>query len=272
MAGYIRTQYTQRPFTHPLAKEIASLMEEKKSNICLAADVKSMAELIKIADLVGKEIILLKTHMDTYADFNAEGVKTLQSLAQKHRFIIFEDRKFLDIGNTVKMQYTGGSLKIAEWAPLTNATIAPGTGVLDALREGIVETAKKVPQAANNAILLLAEMSSKGNVFTSFLKETREAANNYRDIVIGFISQRSFGDPTFLYMTPGVNGVSKGDNLGQVYRTPEDVITETGSDVLIIGRGIYEDSNPSEAAKAYKEAGWKAHEKAMGKNIIWAAS
>lgn len=267
MPGYVRGPYTERPFLHEQAKHIASLMEEKKSNICLAADVKSMSELIRIADLVGKDIVLLKTHADTYADFSFENVKRLQELSQKHQFVIFEDRKFCDIGNTVHMQYTGGIFRIAEWAPVTNAIIAPGNGVLDGLRKGMLETAKTIPHVAHNALLLLAEMSSKDNTFKRFLKESLSAAAEYRQFVIGFISQRSFGDPSFFYMTPGVSAVKKGDDVGQVYRTPEDVIKDSNSDILIIGRGIYEAEDPAKAALEYKEAGWKAHQAMLGTSI-----
>ncbi len=264
MTGYIRCPYSERPFSHPLAIEIRNLMEKKSSNICLAADVESMDQLLKIADIVGEHIVILKTHMDTYSDFDSDKLEKLKTFAKKHEFILFEDRKFLDIGNTVKMQYTGGIFKIAEWSRLTNATIASGPQVLNALEEGRMETANKVPEASNNALLLLAEMSSLGNVFDCFLEKTIKAAQEHKDMVIGYISQKSFGDPSFLYMTPGVNGIQEKDLLGQTYRTPESVIRESGSDVLIIGRGIYASENPAVAALAYKVTGWKSHEAAIG--------
>ncbi len=49
------------------------------------------------------------------------------------------------------------------------------------------------------------------------------------------------------------------DSLGQQYETPETVILTHESDIIIVGRGIYGADDPQQAAKKYREEGWKAY-------------
>jgi len=46
-------------------------------------------------------LILRKTHIDVLEDFDATVIDRLQELSEKHKFLIFEDRKFADIGTSV---------------------------------------------------------------------------------------------------------------------------------------------------------------------------
>ncbi|CAG8505331.1 5877_t:CDS:2 [Funneliformis caledonium] len=243
-------------FTNIAARELLTLMERKKTNLSLALDVNTKREFLEIADKVGPYICLLKTHIDILVDFDQDFIEQLKKLQNKHDFMIFEDRKFADIGNTVKHQYSKGIYKIAEWANITNAHPLPGDGIVSGLKE--------VGLPLGRGLLLLAEMSSKGSLATGAYTEAAvEMARRHRDFVIGFIAGRklvSNENEDFIVMSPGVGLDSSKDGLGQQYRTPRNVILESNSDIIIVGRGIYESGKDViEEALRYKNAGWNAY-------------
>ncbi len=238
---------------HPLAQQLLQLMETKETNLALSADVLNAEALIQLADLIGPEICILKTHIDILQNFDVSLIQTLKALAQKHQFLIFEDRKFADIGQTVLHQYQDGMYRIADWAHMVNAHLLPGAGLIEGL--------KKVGLPLNRGCLLLAQMSSAGNLCTpDYIEASIQMAQAHRDFIFGFIAQqRLLEAPDFIYMTPGIQLSSPGDTLGQRYSDPYQVIFEQGSDVLIVGRGIYSAENPLLAAQTFRTLGWKAY-------------
>ncbi|KAJ7345873.1 hypothetical protein JRQ81_001823 [Phrynocephalus forsythii] len=249
------------PNTHPLAAQLFRLMEKKQTNLCLSADVTNSKELLQLAALLGPSICILKTHVDILVDFSQEVVRELRGLAEQHKFLIFEDRKFADIGNTVKHQYEGGIFKIASWSDIVNAHAVPGPGVIKGL--------KAVGHHLQRGCLLIAEMSSEGSLATGdYTKAVVKMAEEHSDFVLGFISgSRITEKPEFLHLTPGVQMQSGGDNLGQMYLTPQDVIGKRNSDIIIVGRGILSASSRLEEAEAYRKVAWETYLQRTGANV-----
>lgn len=86
------------PSTGPLAQYLFRLASIKQTNLCLSADVKTSAELLALAEEVGDSICILKTHCDIVTDWSDHTARALRDVARRKWFIVFEDRKFADIG------------------------------------------------------------------------------------------------------------------------------------------------------------------------------
>ncbi|XP_056145582.1 uridine 5'-monophosphate synthase [Lampris incognitus] len=246
------------PNTHPLASKLLRIMEEKQSNLCVSADMAGRKELLQLADSLGSKICLLKTHVDILQDYAPGFNQALTALAEKHNFLIFEDRKFADIGNTVKHQYEGGLYKISSWSHIVNAHAVPGPGVVKGL--------SAVGKPLGRGCLLIAQMSSEGSLATGeYTQAALKMAKEHSDFVFGFICGSNISrQPEFIHMTPGVKMQAGGDDLGQQYASPEEVICNKGSDVIIVGRGILGAADRVEMAESYRKSGWEAYRKRLG--------
>jgi orotidine-5'-phosphate decarboxylase len=221
---------------------------------------------------LGPYIAVFKTHIDLVSDLSDTTINGLKALAEKHNFMFFEDRKFIDIGHTVQQQYHGGSLRISEFAHVVNASVLAGEGIIEALEQII--TAADFPYKDDRAVLILAEMTTAGSLATgNYTRSCIEIAKRHKKSVIGFVAMQALTafrrenhsaisvedeDEDFVVFTTGVNATAKGDALGQQYQTPASAISR-GSDFVIAGRGIYAAANPVEAVKKYREEAWGAY-------------
>ena len=216
---------------------------------------------------LGPYIALFKTHIDIVSDFGDDTVQGLKTLSKEHNFMIFEDRKFIDIGNTVQMQYHGGALRISDWAHLVNASLLAGDDIVHALSE--TAATDNFGYKGERGLLMLAEMTTKGSLATgAYTEACIDSARKHREFVVGFVANQaltkvakptaSTQDEDFAVFTTGVNRATKGDALGQQYQTPKTAIAG-GSDFIISGRGIYATKDPIETVKLYQKEGWDAY-------------
>lgn len=233
---------------HPIAKKLLEIAIEKKSNLIVSADVMTTAELLDLADKIGPYIVALKTHIDIIRDFDADKtILPLIDLARKHKFLLMEDRKFADIGNTQELQFTEGVYKISNWADLVTSHLIAGYESLDCFK--------------NVGVVGILGMSCKGTLTDShYRSEAMEVLNHPH--IIGCVAQNQVNENLLLF-TPGVNLNSQGDNKGQQYNTPQYVFSQLHSDFMIVGRGIYKSDDVEFAALTYRNEGWKAYEEAL---------
>ncbi|XP_014255090.1 uridine 5'-monophosphate synthase isoform X2 [Cimex lectularius] len=234
------------------AKKLFDLMERKETNLCAALDVTKSADLLKLADMVGPYVCIVKTHQDCIEDWDSNTENSLKQLSEKHDFFIMEDRKFGDIGNTVKLQCE----KVFTWCDFVTVHSIGGPGVL----EGALQASQNASKP--KGVFLVAELSSKANlILPQYTKATVALGEARSEFVMGFVCQdcHVFNDPGFIQLTPGVSPKTDGDSLGQQYCKPEDAVLVKGGDVIVVGRAIYQSEDPKAAAETLKCQLWNAY-------------
>lgn len=149
-------------------------------------------------------------------------------------------------------------------------------------REQALQNLGPPPHA--RGLLLLAQMSSEGNLMTpAYTSACVAVARNHPEFVIGYVSQQTLNTAprdAFLNFTPGVSfppdcthcsesedgkAVNRGDGLGQRWRSPREVVLKEGADVIIVGRGVLTAQNRGKEAERYRSAAWEAYEERIGR-------
>lgn len=246
--------------TLPMARTYMEVACRKQSLVCLAADRSTMAGLFDLVETVGPHIAALKTHVDLVDDWTSESWGRFCQAAKEADLLIFEDRKFADIGGISRKQMAG-VYNIRAWSDLVTAHLISGPDIVDGLQAGWSDVNRK------GGVLLLAQMSSRGNLLDPDYTSNVVEKGKSHPGVFGFIGNGSrpgelrqlrtaVGDGKLIW-TPGVNLAVGDGEMGQRYGHPREAVL-AGSDCIIVGSGIHKADDPRQQAAAYAVASWNA--------------
>ena len=206
---------------------------EIRGRLCFSADITDTERLEDTLEQVGPHISICKIHSDIYED-----ELTIRNIvvdaANKHGFLIMEDRKYVDISHITLQQYAF----VRDWVDMVT----------------VMSTISKETIREMSGVMIVANMSNNRWDFTNWAKDL---AINCCDNVVGFITQKPIRNlfklrdtedelSYFWNMTPGVS-LTVTRTHDQRYRT----IDEIDTDIIIVGRGIYNAEDPSSSATDY---------------------
>ena len=218
------------------SQELKKIIEMKKTKICFAADVTNMNILINLISLLGQYFCVLKIHSEIIEDFYLNFTRNcniLRKLSKKYNFLIWEDRKLADIDSVMLRQID----HIKKWADMVS--IHPISGF------------KSFEDIRDIKLILIAEMSTKDNLFNEkYTSNVIKIANEQKN-VIGIVSQHKHEtNSDIMYFVPGISNFLTTDDKGQMYNTPE---SKDFADVFVIGRSIYLAESPLDEILSYKD-------------------
>jgi uridine monophosphate synthetase len=244
----VRKETRKLPSTHvhTSANRLLEIARLKKSNLIASVDLCRCDEVLAFLQETGHALCAAKLHVDMLEDFSMNFIHSLKKLAAELNFMLIEDRKFADIGNTQLLQLSKGIYSISQWADFVTIHLIAGEAALKAIQDWKPER--------KPGLIPIIEMSSEGALTgESYQKACAGFLYNYPDVV-GLVCQKYQPERGLLKFTPGINLADTTDARGQQYNHPEYALKELGADFIIIGRGLYSSSNPGSEVEKYLQA------------------
>ena len=215
-------------------------IERKQSHIILAYDKNNYQGLIEFIHMLHQDLIGIKIHGEIL-NLTTEQDRELYSLCHKYDLFLWEDRKFNDIANTFGHQIK----KYENVRDYVSVCPLSGSDILQ------VDSCLKY--------FVLIEMSSKNNLMSHIssklynlvLDEIGNGNFQGNKNIAGIICQSDiFLKENIVTLKPGININKKNDDVGQRYTHVQDL--KYKPNLIIVGRGLTNVSNPKEEIKLYK--------------------
>lgn len=242
--------------SNPLLKKLLRIIIEKKSNLCVAANFKTLDETLNFIDKVGKHICILKTQSERFPGDPAENLRLLYQKKKEYNFLLFEDRKFYDGMETIQSIYAE---KYVHYADIVTVIPICGDGVFQAI-ENAAKSAN-LPEDEPRGCLAVCQVSFAGFIQVDE-QECLKVAERNSSICIGIIAQtlQVSDDCSMIKATPGVHISKSNDGKNQQWNHPSQVIG-AGADIVIVGRGIVSapDNELEATTRLYKEISFMAY-------------
>ena len=200
------------------------LLKCMKNKIIWAADVSSMKQLFEQLDIYGEKISVLKLHIDIFNYFTQDNLKRLIDYKERYNLLLWEDRKFADIGNIMIKQISNSIYCYLDWVDMFSIHCISGHESVSAITIAF----------PGLKWILIGQLSSSENLIDN--KYTNSCKQIYKSIpnVVGIVCQEYLG-PKYIHIVPGISKYIESDKQGQYYSTIEQ---KKFADFYVVGRSI----------------------------------
>lgn len=244
---------------HQLSSFMLSEMISKKTALCLSLDTSTWEAGKKIIHQCGEHIIMLKTHVELYQDYNDNFESEIKELAKKYHFFIMEDRKLSDVAKISYRQTKSGHYNICNWANFITIHGINAESYLNKMKQNF-----NSKDYINYCPVIVSQMNDNlcliGDEYTNKCLDIIEKYQEFSPLVI---CQSLPKNKDIIKCTPGVvlNIEEEDSNLDlSRYRSVEKAIQIDGNHIIIVGRSIIYDENPKEMAQKFQQQSWKIFE------------
>jgi len=226
-------------------------MREPKDRLIVALDYPELEPALRMADLVGPRVAMLKVGLEL---FNSVGPPAIGAL-REHGARIFYDSKFLDIPNTVAgAAAAAGRMGVSMFNVHALGGAAMMAAARDAAREAAREAGLPAPLVIGVTVLtslgdreVRDELGLPSTAAEAALRLARLAKEAGLDGVVASVHEvpaikRACGTE-FLTVTPGIRPAWAAVGDQARVASPQEALA-AGADLLVIGRPITRADDP----------------------------